>query len=738
MPYSLDQNGAVTWSDDSENVDAGPGGNQSAYGMPSVQDQLTMSLPPVNDSPVPDDIAQSVLHPGSITQPQLAPGQSTGNKQSVSGNVGSSHSGVDFSSGGAFDMAESPTKGLKGFNRDVAEGHNKAIAFGKQLYGGVDANVEEQRQANIAAGDIEAQKADTNAQLTGEFAARQRQDAVDNAADYANIQHKVGAKMADYEASINDLASSTINPGRAYSSLTSLQKGGVLVTAFVTDFLGAKGIKTHGMDYINQAIDRDIQAQRDNIDLKKDVAAGKMNIYQMFKQQGDSDFLAAEKTRGALTTAFQTEVIGKLAAFDSPMARAKVEQANALINQKKLEIKANIAKEVQEQEVKYTEIAVRKRADSLQAGAQAAANKLGWADLQEKKDARLAASKPGPAALDPDTIVTDRKGVVIGTATKGPEHKEAQDRVAGFEDFNNGLAKYQALVREGQQYKGPLAKMFLTKNKARINSLLRDLSYSYAIANNGSRPTDKDYENAEKQFANAGWMDSALSSDDPNAVVMAKLGELGVGSIDKYHTYVRTHLNTVDPELAKQYIRTPNPNSMQDAGAQEAVFTDNRDQKPAVSTPVDKVLGTINSRGGKITDTEPAEQDVIDAAMAIGLAKPTNVKYGTDGSVTKQSAYEVPVWFNKMEDLVTRARDASNKEEAQAAVDGLYQFVEPKSNYPGFQPNKTTKDQSLAAFYLLNELHDNPAAEGLNFKEVSPELVDTIMKYRNLPDTLRD
>jgi hypothetical protein len=731
MPYSLDQNGAVAWSDGSENVDAGPGGNQIPYGMPTVQDQLTMAMPPVNDSPVPDDIAQSVLGHSPIVPIPMIPGQSTGNKQSVSGSVGSSHSGVDFSSGGAFDMAESPTKGLKGFNRDVAEGHNKAIAFGRQLYDGVDANVDEQRQANTAIGDIEAQKADANAQLTGEFAARQRQDAVDNAADYANIQHKVSAKMADYEASINDLASSTINPGRAYSSLTSPQKGGVLVTAFVTDFLGAKGIKTHGMDYINQAIDRDIQAQRDQIDLKKDVAAGKMNIYQMFKQQGDSDYLAAEKTRGAMTTAFQTEVIGKLAAFDSPMAKAKVEQANALINQKKLEIKANIAKEVQEQEVKYTEIAVKKRADSLQAASSAAS-------VAESRRQFNELHKPQPGGnLDAikKKLIRDVDGKVVGTVDAGAESRvgDIQDRVANAQMLQRQLQSLSDKITP--IYKGPGSKLFKDASAAKYESEYHNMLYKIAKANDpGGRLSDNDIKQAVDAVPLDTLTTGLFSGQSGEEVANAVLANLSLGTFNDLNDTVYSNITPITDQATLDALQGgPSVGSLNRSRALNDAAASVGKPKTASPT-VDKLVGdteqwknTDDAKVAKDIDSIPTDDNEWAHALdVLGRDKLAGSVKDDTGNTQFSHPPAIPVWFDNMEKLYNIALDPSENNKANRAA--ALEFFTNKANIGQgvtggtvtgkaderigkdylVSPSEIDKNVAAAAHYYLMKLSDSP------------------------------
>ena len=646
--------------------------------------------PPSSGYATLDDIVNSVAGPAPAPVVKPLPG-SSGSGQSFS----VSKTGADFSPGGLYDQAAS--KGLPG----MAAGTSRVNAYGEALGKGRAENIDEQRAATSAIGEQEALKAEENARLTNEMATREREMAVDNAKDYAAIQTKVASKMADYENAVNELSVMGVNPGRMYSNLTDPMKAGVLVTAFVTDFLGAKGIKTHGMDYINQAIERDIQSQRDAIDLKKDVAQGKMNIYKMFKEQGDSDYLAAEKTRGALFKAFHTEVMGKLAAFDSPLVRAKMQQADALLKEKKLDVDAGILKETMNQFNQEHQFALTERAQNMDM----AKTKMSLAQAdrhfqQSRKDAA------GKDAVDPERVMYNTEGKPMGYVSKEDNFEKVAESVTAIQGMTDILDEYAtAIQRSGRKWGGPGSAAFEGDVEVARKSLEGQLTAQIAKMNNpDGKISDNDIAAAKAILSSPTMISGLLSGEDPVQAAIKNTGGYGRRAIKQHHDYLKVHLRQITDEEAAALrpggARAGTTGTVDAKGTNFGIMERGDFGRAAPETPTDKAVGKLGNQTGEEQNSYVSIADDKDGSLAEywmphiagATMRPevANTQWGK-ASMNPETA-KAPRWLGALDDLYDKARE-SNSAERDTAVNALWE-----------QTKNPDPDISGAAQYYIDKL----------------------------------
>ena len=719
-----------------------------ANGIPVANQGVPESPAPDVSYPVPEPAASTDNDVHSAILGTHAFGQNSSPPTNTSSSSGMSVStkGLDTRPGGAFDYAE--TKGKRGYQKDLAQAHNESSAMFNALNENATAAAQGKMSAIGQEADATANKYDANAELTGKLAEQEKQNAIEDQKDYALAQVKTQAYMADYEKSINELATMSVNPGRAYSQLSGNAQAGVKVTAFITDFLGAKGIKSSGMDYINRGIDLDIQAQRDEIALKKDVASGKQNLWQMQRQQSESDYEATVRTRGALLSAFKTEIQGKLASFDSPIARAKAAEATAEVDQELVKTRTTLAQIADNSYIQKAQTAAKVRGDSLQAGSAAAELTFRKSQAQEARDSAAAAAHN----LDPKVTITDTEGNLLGLAHDETEARITRDRVEKIGAMQDKLKQYADLVAEVKShYKGPGQRFFTTNDKAKLAVALRDLGYAYSIANNGARPTDKDYENSVKQFAEGGWTDSLLNDADSTKTTLAKLGQLNRFNDTTAQAFINSHIIPVtDPDALKNVKGGASAGSLQRYGDINLMMENLRNQpKPDVSA-VTEARGNIEAEGGKntgggyVNSADKNDGQIYDDAVGF-YGRPDRPQAGlTGGGAIKRGTVHYTNEFKNMADLASIARggddadfvkDDSGKlsrseDYVKHRQDAVNQLVAMSKYTPGPLKNLAAENKAAEATYFLMSLGGSPVVKDLNvpdIKELDPAIVKAIL-----------
>lgn len=176
--------------------------------------------------------------------------------------------------------------------------------------------IEGQKLAATAQGKLRLSQANQN------FMA-QEQAASDNAKaeSQANIQQ--------YRAAVMEAAAAKVDPRQLWEHAGTAGQIGMLVTAFAHDFLGAKGIKTSGMDSIKQAIQNNIDSQVENMRHKREVSQGFKSLWDMQRAQSASDSEARARMQGFYLSALSNAIEGELGQYDSQLAQAKGQAAKA-------------------------------------------------------------------------------------------------------------------------------------------------------------------------------------------------------------------------------------------------------------------------------------------------------------------------------------------------------------------------------------------------------------------------
>jgi len=659
------------------------------------------------------DAAGGMLTPDGPTVRFGAPPPNLPQSQSRSAGVSTSEGSTAIN---LDTFGQMETKGHRGIDATLARAKNETNAEFAPFAENAMAASENQRKAIGQETAAVTAKNDADAKFQQDIATRMKQNAADDERDYALAQVKTQAYMADYEKSINQLASMTVNPGRAYSELSGNARAGIKVTAFITDFLGAKGIKTSGMDYINRGIDMDIQAQKDAINLQKDVTQGKQNLWQMQRQQSESDYEATVRTRGALLNAFKTEIAGKLAAFDSPIARAKAAEASAAVDQELVKTLTTLKQLADNSYQAKAQNAVSIRGQDVTASI-ASADRAQKAQFREE-DNRAALKASGMVDLNElrTRAINDTEGNLVGY-TKDKESRETfQNKIDGYTEFQDAMTELQQKLRDsGSLYSGLGSSLTMDVLQTKYASLYNKVLHAYVKSQSGASYTDKDFKSLQSVLPPATLTRALLAEGDSAGISARTYAMNGADSYDDMMKKARAHLSAeTRPEVIAALKGGTTAGSFARSEANSIDNTKTSEGVVRVSTPAARLAGSINEEGSKPREPERADsKDIQDDAYLLNIPPEAGASVNT-GAI-------VPAWFNDMEGIAKLTVSGDSKER-QDAANQLGDFITFKSRLPGMAQSDVGHDQALAAFYLYNKYKELPVNKDLSFKDIPDDI----------------
>jgi hypothetical protein len=190
--------------------------------------------------------------------------------------------------------------------------------------------------AKLAEGHLESQKASIAAEGKLKIAAANQDFMAKERAANENAAAEAQSNFANYKAALMDYAASGINPSQLWDNAGTAGQFGIVATAFMHDFLAAKGVQTSGMESINKAIQNNINAQLDNMRRKMDVAQGFKQLWEMQRSQSATDAEARARMNGFYLSALSNQIEGTLGQYDSQLALVKAQSAKAAIQQEQV------------------------------------------------------------------------------------------------------------------------------------------------------------------------------------------------------------------------------------------------------------------------------------------------------------------------------------------------------------------------------------------------------------------
>jgi len=601
-------------------------------------------------------------------------------------------------------------------------------------------------QAKVARGvtDIEKQKADLVAahDIDQSRLIDEHNNAV--AAEEERGRQRVQSAIDTHQRMLQDYMTSQVDPGMMWKNMTGGEKMGSGLSVFASAFLGAKGIDTPVMTMLDKALDRNIDAQLQNINIKGKALDEQGKMVQMVREQSASDLEAKLRLKDMALESGKYAIAAQMSQFGSKLAELKGQEVISNIEQNQLKFRQELVKERTGHEQIITGQEIQKRGDELQAAAAArsAKHQEDLLEYQKQKDSQknvgdMSAALNARAVVDP----TDpTKFLVAPENMDDKEVSKAQDAAAKYVNtlkVANELMEYNRAL--GKEYDGPLKDLTADVIRAKRDQLHTTLKNNLATQWQGTTYSDT-------------W---------------AKTLE----SVIPKQTYT-FDVNT--DQVLGQFIETMGS----EAATMKASFYEPNEQeralyRPRVGSPLDSI-GKIRSgekdssntfaqplvTGGKVANiaekpqtrrvaeyvgradeyhknnvaeskvSEPVKADWVNRATLFGQNKEDLLDYG------------VPTSFIEMNNVYQIAKSGS-PEEKQDAIAALTARADKIKEGLGAQVvNKYTKslddtelytDSALDAQYFLKKLQAE--SEGTTFER---KYLSAFANYKNVEDYHKD
>ena len=356
------------------------------------------------------------------------------------------------------------------------------------------ANIAEQRA--LATAQERADAASANAAVVDEDQAK-RFEAM--RAEFDESQNK---RLADMDELRADIAKTKIDPSQYWSKGSGFGQAlsllSVAIGGFAKGYSGGR-LENTGLKMLDQAIDRDIAAQRDNLSTKRGLLAESQSVFSMARQRFGDDQAAAEFTK-----ARQNEMLKNAAARYQGEARTKVLSANAakLVQHFGLE-ERRADNNVQQLNAQY-------EAARLRAAAGAAAGAASAEEREFNKELALRSKIAGVRKAEAEATESETKARGDGEGRKGEEIVNYKGETYSV-DKSAALAlrAAAAAAEASKEQADSLIKKSagdyytllpgMSKKQSEAQPLLGSLQASMAtILASGGMPSDKAEANARK------------------------------------------------------------------------------------------------------------------------------------------------------------------------------------------------------------------------------------------------
>lgn len=186
--------------------------------------------------------------------------------------------------------------------------------------------------------------------------------AKENADRQQRVMDNAQKRLVDVDTKIAELSDAKIDPNRVWGSMETGNKMSAVASLFLGAFgAGATGAQNAAMDVLNKAIDRDIDAQKANLQTKKDVISSQRNALSDYLQiTGDED--AARKS---IQIQYLDSMKGRMESIaltsKNPVMKANAEAAAMKLNQESAQKRAELSKQIiSQEEVKESKTAMAK------------------------------------------------------------------------------------------------------------------------------------------------------------------------------------------------------------------------------------------------------------------------------------------------------------------------------------------------------------------------------------------
>lgn len=500
------------------------------------------------------------------------------------------------------------------------------------------------------------QAAESRANST--MAAASAQFAMDEQAATAASQQVAAAAMAQYQSSVQEFQAMQVDPGQWWGNLGRGDQLGTLASVFVANFLGVKGIQTTVMPTINEAIDRNINAQLANIQKAGQAVGVFKDVWEMTLAQSATETEARLRIRGYALAQVEKEIQAELMRYDAPLAQAKAAEAVATIGQERMRLNQQLEQVVWGRAEQAKERAVGVYKANLDAAHQRASLRL-QRDIFDAGEAR--ANAAAAATVRPtDLFIDPRQGVAAGYFNHGlPDAKkvEIQEAAGAMRQAMKETAELNEMMREhGKTYAGPMSYSINSASGQAIIAKAKRVAYYAAYAKSGKQTAQKELEGFEKMYPVETW----LTRDGVSGILNQRIQEMQGEWDTSYATFLREPETEAERQALEGYRVSgyAGPGVDYDAASRE------------VAAKLDEYAKVFEAARAPDAN-EPASKVTPEAASTW-----EGIRENTSGKTP-------PKWFAKIDGMVRDARAAGDPEAVARAVklvDGYRDIAERDGN----------------------------------------------------------
>jgi hypothetical protein len=459
---------------------------------------------------------------------------------------------------------------------------------------------------------------------------------------------------------------------------------------FVTDFLGARGIKSSGLDTLNRAIDQDMDAQIAEINKEGQVVGMFGDLYRSALSQSATQAETRERMRGMYLESFKAGVVAQLSKYDAPLAQVAAQKALADIDAAQQDVFLKLRSYWQER----ADVAKNRQLQKWQTGVQAATTRYGIDKSYDVEMAKINAAKaPSGNPYEEDVILNplpDADGKTRPVRmflknTSPADRTKVRERSAMVRTFASKVAKFKAYIKAHPNMldMGPESLRNFINSDPKLQAMQIDLAMEYVTAKQGSRPSDMDLKQAMKTLP----LDSLTTDRGEVAKTLDdRINDVNNGFKDMVSVMSRDFY----PEELADVSRITG----EGFGPAEDYAAETRTEKPK-ATDIDTGFQAATSQKGGMQDTIDIDSNSpLDVETAKLWDKADLIHRNRTGNIPRDSYPRA--WARKMVETADEARrqiakamDEGDKETAKAVyenvIDNLTAYQDPGSAayYPG-------------------------------------------------------
>lgn len=365
-------------------------------------------------------------------------------------------------------------------------------------------------------------------------------------------RQRIQTAMDQHERLKNEYLTMQVDPGMMWKNMTGGEKAGSGLAVFMSAFLGAKGIDTPVMGLLDKALDRNIDAQLQNINQKGRALDAQGEFVQMVRQQSASDLEAKLRLKDAALESAKYAVSAEMSKYGSKLAELKGQELINGLNKEQLKFRQGIFQERTNIENTITGQEIQAQGDRLQA-AQASA-RLAF-DKNNEMYRRGEAEKAKQAAA----LAEAKKGLVFDTTIGGTEDVwRFRDDITDAQrmkvlEANASKSSMIIILEEaraikkrmnGGTYSGPNANALRSADEVRLIQLRNAAIQARALAMSGKTLNESEIKMLDESLPMDTWTTNNNFEEAASGFTQIMR--------ESINQDLNTYTDKVDPEFAKQ------------------------------------------------------------------------------------------------------------------------------------------------------------------------------------------